>query len=361
MRSLKEGGFTLNKLYDFIARPITFWLTVNRSCNFRCKWCYAENSQYDLSQNMTLDIATSIVDLAISSGVSNVLLIGGEPTFWKHLFDFNLYCKDKNIGVSLVTNACRFGDDRFWNEYLQFSCKGIGVSVKGVSENHFTKIVGAKTLYKQTLLGIERAMKLYPNAGVSTVFSNLITTKDLREIARESKRLGAKSILVSLCTAIMDKDKPNDQFMVSGERLAVDIIEVYPYLNGLFDGNVCFELNMPLCLWQEDFIDQLIERRQLVSTCHVQDRSGVVFDTNGDILPCNSMLEFSIGRYGVDFNDAESLKQHLNSQALCDQYAELLRYPSSVCEECRINHLCRGGCIINWTVLNPALCCGFKP
>lgn len=62
---------------------------------------------------MTLYQAQKIVDLALLFGVNRLILIGGEPTLWKHLFEFNQYCQSKSIVSCLITNACLFGDDSF--------------------------------------------------------------------------------------------------------------------------------------------------------------------------------------------------------------------------------------------------------
>ena len=56
------------------------WITVNRSCNLRCKWCYAKSSEYDLDNSMDFTLFKKLVDIATDLKVKNFLLIGGEPT-----------------------------------------------------------------------------------------------------------------------------------------------------------------------------------------------------------------------------------------------------------------------------------------
>lgn len=347
----------LNEFYDFTANPKSFWLTVNRKCNFRCKWCYAESSRYQSNDIMTLKKAKEIIDLACGMDVHQVTLTGGEPTYWKSLFNFNQYCKDKGVHVGMVTNACMFGNDGFWGKYLESPCESVGISVKGVNLAHFKNLVNAPKLFKQTLCGIERAMNFYHDIGVSTVYNNLVSIEDLKEIATISKELGAKSFIVSPCTATLSNGGPSGEYMVEPHKLASDIMEVYPFLNRLFEGNIEFEMSLPLCLWPKGFIEQLIDKNQIIGACHVQDRSGLIFDTKGDIMPCNGMMGIYVAKQGIDFKDAKSLIDHLNCQNLRDNYAELLRYPADCCKDCSYNDRCRGGCIINWTVLDPQKLC----
>ena len=346
----------LDRYYDFTAEPKSFWLTVNRKCNFRCKWCYAESSEYKAEDDMTLEKAKEIIDLACNMDVHRITLIGGEPTYWNNLVNFNRYCRDKDIHVGMVTNACRFGDDKYWNWYLKSPCESVGVSIKGVNPTQFSNLVGTPNLFKQTIHGIKRVMDYYQDIGVSTVYSSLVTIDDLKEIATTSKELGAKSFMVSLCTATLSDDGPSGQYMVEPHKLATDLMDVYPFLDQLYDSKVTIEMSLPLCLWPKSFIDQLINKDQIMNICHVQDRSGLIFDTNGNVMPCNGMMGIYIAEKDVDFIDAESLKNHLNSQDLRNNYAELLRYPADCCKKCSYNDRCRGGCVINWTVLEPSLC-----
>lgn len=347
----------VSEYFDFTAKPKLFWLTVNRKCNFRCKWCYAESSEYQPRDNMTLETAREIVDLACNMDVHRITLIGGEPTYWNSLVEFNQYCKDKDVHVGMVTNASRFGNDKYWTWYLKSPCDDVGVSVKGVSATQFSDLVGSPKLLEQTIRGIKRALDFYQNDGVSTVYSRLVSIDDLKEIATTSKELGAKSFMVSLCTAMLSEDGASGEYMVEPHKLASELMDVYPFLNQIYGGKITFELSLPLCLWPKTFIDQLIDKGQIASVCHVQDRGGLVFDTVGDIMPCNGMMGVYIARKGVDFNDAESLMNHLDCQELRDDYAELLRYPADCCERCSYNDRCRGGCVINWTVLEPQNLC----
>ena len=41
----------------------TCWLTVNRACNFRCKWCYERSTNYLSSDDMSLDKAKQIIKI----------------------------------------------------------------------------------------------------------------------------------------------------------------------------------------------------------------------------------------------------------------------------------------------------------
>ncbi len=99
--------------------PTTAWFTVNRSCNFRCKWCYANSSVFDSKQTLTIELALRLLGIVKEMGIKHITLIGGEPTLWKYLMDFNAKCREMEIRSSLVTNAYRFSNDDFWSKYTK--------------------------------------------------------------------------------------------------------------------------------------------------------------------------------------------------------------------------------------------------
>lgn len=264
------------------------------------------------------------------------------------------------MSTGLITNAAQFGDDNYWKEYQKHSCDSLSVSVKSTDPKQFKEVTKAR-IYNKTMIGIARAISL-PNSGVSTVYNSLVGLDGLKNIATTCRQLGAKFITIDLCTPAISENDISGDFSIEPHQLASDIMELQPFLNNLYDGNVEIETFIPLCLFPESFIEKMLATHQIGTTCHVYTRSGVNFNTNGDIMPCNQMFETIIAKKGVDFTDGKSLLKHLNNDELRKEYKELLRYPSTECKNCRWENECRGGCLINWMVFDPSMChTVFKP
>lgn len=348
------------KYYNFDVNLSTVWITVNRACNFRCKWCYAECSEYKAEDDMSLELAKKILDISIEAGAKHVILIGGEPTIWKHVFEFSDYCRDKSISLGMVTNACLFGDDSYWDKFLVSPFTSVGISVKGITEYQFEDVVGSKALYKKTIVGLRRLLNYYPNSSVSVVYSNIFNYDDILEIAKVTRDMGAKMFQLGGCSATINGECVSDEFMVNIEEFVNVIMKLFPVLNELYDGNVTLEPRLPLCVFPKNFLEKVIVRKQLQNMCHVQNRSGLVFDNDGFILPCNSMIDVKIGKVGKDFSNGKEMLELLNCKEIREGYKEMLRYPSAECDCCDYNDFCRGGCIVNWTVLDPEICCKIK-
>ena len=153
-------------------KPSVAWLTVNRKCNFRCQWCYAEGTKYGPEDDMSIEKALELVRMLTELGVKDVVIIGGEPTLWPHLSKLNSYCRENGIETSIVTNAARFGDDKYWNNYLKNPCDYAGISIKGGTPEQLLSVAKVKN-FELVEKGISRAVEYY-NTGVSSVYNSLV-------------------------------------------------------------------------------------------------------------------------------------------------------------------------------------------
>lgn len=346
------------KTFDFECHPSNAWVTVNRQCNLRCRWCYSENSHFDTSKTMTLQKAKEVVEAAHSMGVNHFNIIGGEPTLWPELLQLNDFCRDLGVETGLITNAVRFAEGRFWAEYQSHPCDSVSISVKSVDREHFQEVTGFGN-YDQVMKGIERGVSFH-QAGVSTVYNSLVGIEGLKDIAMVCRGLGAKSLTVDLCSPVMTDAGADGGFSIEPHQLAEDIMAIQPFLSELYERHVSFMLYIPLCLFPAQFIERMLKNGQMGTTCQVYSRGGVNFDTNGDVLTCNTLLDSVIAKNGSDYHDGPSLLAHLNSDELRNDYKQLLRYPSNECVACRWNTICRGGCLLNWMVFDPSICRAVK-
>lgn len=340
--------------FDFKCRPKVAWITVNRQCNFRCLWCYGEDTHYSAKDTMSLETAKELVQASVNVGVNYFNIIGGEPTLWPDLFELNKFCKSLDVTTCLVTNAARFGDDEFWEEYKLNPCDEISISVKSTDINEFRQITKS-SFFEQMIKGVERGINFY-KSGVTTVYNSLVGLEGLKRIAVDSRKLGANYFVVDLCTPVIANGGISRGYSIEPRQLAKDIMEMQPFLDELYDGHVEIAIYIPLCLFPESFIEKMMEKRQLTTVCQVYGRSGLNFDINGDVMLCNQFFDTIIAQKDVDYTDGPGLLEHLNSKDVCSDYKKLLRYPDRSCSECRWRLDCRGGCLLNWALYDSSIC-----
>ncbi len=322
-------------------KPQIGWLTVNRACNMRCGWCYAKGTEYKKEDDMSLEMARRLLNMMKPLGVRSITLIGGEPTLWDHLSEFNRLCREQGVETTLVTNGTRLGMDQYWHEYQQSPCTRIGLSIKAFNEESFICTTGTSG-FELTRRGIARALSS------KSCSANIVYTgedpDELVKIARFAAECGARSLGISPSTPAYVNGKPDILHVSNPERFVDNIVRHYHELNGLYEGRINIAAKLPLCIWPKEFILTLIDRSQIITTCQLQHRSGLLFDADGKMISCNSLHDFPIGQLDQDFSDSASLKAHIASDQVVGFYDQVATYASSRCQTCSMKKFCGGGC-----------------
>ena len=331
-------------------KPSGAWLTINRACNLRCKWCYAEETGYQPKAMMSLELAKNLVNLLKDLGISHTQLIGGEPTLWPNLLELNRLTNQLGMKTTIVTNALRFGEDAFWEEYKQNPNSSVGISVKASDSLDLLKMAGSKH-FSRLSLGLKRALEFF-QCGVGLTYNTFYTEK-LKDLARFAIDSGAKSIKIDFCSTVFESGKAVSDYMVEPRELVTNIMRDYDTLVEITGGKLVFEMNMPLCLWPSEFIQHLIKQNRITSVCHVQKRQGIIFDTDGRVVICNGLFDYPLGKYGEEFDSTSSLLNFLNQQEIGEYYAQINSLPSMKCQSCQIYSQCGGGCPLKWAVYDP--------
>ncbi len=327
------------------------WLTTNRDCNFRCGWCYSAPAEYQEENQMTLTLALKILEIIVAIGVKRLFLIGGEPTLWTHLFDFNSVMKARGIKSTLVTNTHRFSDDEYWNEYLKYPNTHIGASFKAFDSVSLIENTGV-TLFTEVTKGLKRVFGHQPNSIASFVYSKPCKGHFL-DMVKYAVDCGAFGVSVNFCSPAISESFVDDRFLVDIDDLVGEITSSYEEAHVITKGRLVFVMKHPLCIWPRVFLQLLKERGQISTTCHLQHQSGAIVDTDGSLLICNSMFGFPVGKYGRDFEDAESLNNFFSSKKVKSFFSQVRRYPCKKCINCEIFEDCLGGCPLLWMAYSP--------
>jgi len=337
--------------------PKSAWITVNRSCNLRCKWCYAQGTNYDKESEMSLDFAKEIILLIKSLDIKNVVIIGGEPTLWPYLIEFNKFCSSLGIKTTLVTNAIKFSNDLFWESYKKSSNTKVGISIKAYDLSSFKKACGVSNL-NSVKLGIKRATELFGKCGVSFVYNTFIKDNliDTTKFAMEN---GAKYVSISPCIPTFNGDIIENKYSIEIDEFISDFIRDYKILSDITKNRLYLSMKIPFCLWPKDFIEEMLSKKQLSSICQVRKKSGILFDTGGELIMCNNLYSYPMGVYKKDFTDKDSVIALLNSPEVISYYNRINSYPSEKCINCSKYEICAGGCPLIWSIYDPNIIKGW--
>lgn len=227
----------------------------------------------------------------------------------------------------------------------------ISLSIKAFDEVSFKCVTGT-TAFELTKLGIERALST-PDCTASIVYTGH-HRDELIQIARFAAKCGAKGLGISPSTPAYVDGMPDALHASHPQKFIDGLVADYDELHELFEGRISIAVKLPLCIWPRQFIIKLIERSQIMTTCQLQHRSGLLFDTDGTVISCNSLHDFPLGKVDENFHDTRTLEQHLHSEAVVGFYDKVSAYASPKCVTCSVKVYCGGGCPLFYGVYDAA-------
>lgn len=323
------------------------WITTNRACNLRCKWCYARATNFSNKNQLTLPLLKSILTLLKPFPIKNLVLIGGEPTIHPQFLDFLSVIREQKYSFSLVTNGLVFKDNVFLKKSIALGLKNISLSLKAPSNDKYREWTGVSAL-----TDFSKAVENIRKNNLAVMLSLVITTelipyiqdliyllKDLKidKIHLDAERPAVEENTISYETNIAT--------LLSGVKKVINALEKNKI-------NYDFKASFPFCLYPHNFLNNLKKKGLLKSACQMVCASGLVFDTNGDLLACNQLCNYPLAVYGKDFKENYDLLKLISSKEITEFYQKMASYPNIKCKNCPEWAECGGGCRINWLYKN---------
>lgn len=329
------------------------WLTVNRTCNFRCPYCYAETTNY--KDEMPLDLAKDVISFAKSMGAKAAILIGGEPLLYSKLDEIVSFINDKGMRVVVVTNGLEITNKKIQNLMDNHKIHAIGFSVKGWDEQSYFEQTKVHVFER-----VKKAMSIFAKSDVNGSYS-FVLTKDthdkLKEVAEFVCKDTKRKLKFILCNPVVWKDgKIDGSHMVPVEELVESFTKQYAEVNDILQGRLVLQQSLPMCVWSSDFIEHLQALQQIQFGCNIRSQKGLAFGIHGEVLLCNAIADFPIAQFGKDFVDRESFVSFINSENSMKYFNKIFKYPLKQCDMCDRRHTCFGGCPFKWFVYSVAEC-----
>ncbi len=76
--------------------------------------------------------------------------------------------------------------------------------------------------------------------------------------------------------------------MPSFKDLIQAFVGKFEKLDKILNGKATFTQSLPTCLWPSAFYKRMIEQDKINFGCHLYSK-GLIFDTNGQLIPCNAL------------------------------------------------------------------------
>lgn len=323
------------------------WITLNRACNLRCQWCYAKGTGYRQSDSMSLKMAFDIIDMYAKLQLRHITLIGGEPTIYPFLFDVISYANKKGLRSGFLSNGIAYENMSFVQKLYDLGINNFSISLKGNNKASFASTTGFDA-YDKVLTGIKNCLSL----GASVVVFMVLSEDNIDgflDCVKELLSIGVKKFHFSFVynfdntpgyKGYLEKHNP---FIIINKFKAV-----YNTLDTITNHKSKVFPTFPLCAWGEEFIKTLEEKHQRTGGCQLRDRDDLIFDCNGNIIPCNAMYEIKMGKLYQDFSTTKELLDYCKNSNMTSIYDRYGKLPSDKCKECKDIKLC-DCCACQWT------------
>lgn len=173
--------------------PVVVW-NVCRHCNMTCPHCYVAAGARRSPGDLSTEDALAVIDDLAASGVSTVIVSGGEPLLRDDLFTLLERMKAVGIGAQLSTNGVLV-DARTAERLARVGVGYVGVSIDGPRELN-DGYRGLEGGFDAALAGLRHARDAGMRTGVRITLTrrNVDVVEDVAEVAAE---VGAGRFYVS--------------------------------------------------------------------------------------------------------------------------------------------------------------------
>lgn len=155
-------------------RRIELGLSLNNSCNFRCKMCHIWKSDED-ENRLNFENCCQVVDDLEKFDIKGVRLSGGEPLLTPWALDLARYISQKGYHTVATTNGSMITES-FAKRILDSGLANLNLSLDGYTSKVHDTIRGASGSHQKIIRAIDYLTNKQSNSlkiGINTVISNL--------------------------------------------------------------------------------------------------------------------------------------------------------------------------------------------
>lgn len=179
--SMYGAEFSPEEIEDAVSnnRLLSAEIEFSRRCNFNCVYCYVKNGQNfndELTAAEIRDLVLQVKDL----GAKKIIILGGEPMVYPHLFDMLSFIKSQGLYIELFTNGTGIDASK-----ARTLCEfGVAVVLKmnSFDEKLQDMLAGKKGAYAQIHEAFENLKKAGYPSGAPLGISSIICGQNIDEL-----------------------------------------------------------------------------------------------------------------------------------------------------------------------------------
>ncbi|MFM9413416.1 radical SAM protein [Peptococcus simiae] len=148
--------------------PVVAW-NYTRTCNLKCKHCYAHAEAKQYEGELTTEEAKAFIDDLADFKVPVILFSGGEPLVRKDFFDLAAYAREKGIRATLSTNGTLITPE-VAQKIKDHGIGYVGISIDGLRETNDT-FRGVEGAFDAAMAGIRNCRAVNQRVGLRFTIS----------------------------------------------------------------------------------------------------------------------------------------------------------------------------------------------
>ena len=189
----QKYDFSTREMLDAAAenRLLTCEVEFNRSCNYRCPYCYAAGRYAHAS--LPAETAESVIRQVAALGARKIVVLGGEPLLCRELKQHIRLMNSLGMGAEIFTNASLL--DREWADFFYEQGSRVVVKLNSLRPEVQDRLTGVPGSFDKAM----RAIDLLQQAGFDEqrlVASSVICSANEREVVGLWKYLRGRHIRI---------------------------------------------------------------------------------------------------------------------------------------------------------------------
>ncbi len=317
--------------------PLYCDLNITGRCNLKCLHCSA-GADPTYAKDMTLAQLRGVIEAVERAGILKVNISGGEPLFHENIFEILSTFKEKEIPITLFTNATLVTPEIVQRLLSEARIGSISTSLDGANAKSHDALRG-KGAFERALRGIRLLIKAGYLIHATCVISKL-NMNELAGIAQLAEDLGI-SIAMSPPNLVGRARQNKELFKLTKNEMDT----VYDTVKSLIMKFDCVRGGAVL-EWPRERADiaQNIRTQtkpgQNLAFCSICKES-VAIRPDGWMVPCNSFWDYEIGN--VLTTDIKEIYRSEKAQRIRDLSSHTSDELEG-CRDCLYTGVCSGGC-----------------
>ncbi len=167
--------FRLKRRFHLARLPSNATIAVNRACQCACEHCSAIFYNHSAKPDLSPELLNQALQESVELGVTNLILLGGEPLLRKDLCDLiHSVDREKSV-VTLFTNG-EYLSEAMCKRLAEAGVMGVFISLDSARAEEHDRFRKRPGLFEKALRGIENLQK----SGVLTAISSCLTSSRVR-------------------------------------------------------------------------------------------------------------------------------------------------------------------------------------